>query len=614
MNANEKTKNVWPGTRVVLRRLLWITLFLGPLSLVVFAFLVGDWKLNIPDGTEESWRHLGEWLVVLVAAISVVFLASLLSAVQRFSGWLFDGRVLRRMLIGLAWLVTLVVLFYAEEDWRGWHEWNEYRQQLEASGVQLDLKAFIPKPVPDNQNFAAIPVVESWFTERTNFNQRWADNYSLASSMVGSQTNPSPPAPEGNSFQGGERYFLDLVAWKMAFDTIQSGQTNSNQQLASGKLDLTSRAAAAPAVLAGLVSSETELAALRAASDRPYACYPVVYDLDNPWGILLPHLGNIKRTVQRLQLRACAELAAGRSDDALSDIKLMLYLADSVKTEPFLISYLVRLACVHLAIQSVWEGLAEHAWSDAQLQELQTLLQQYDFFPQMAQSLASERAAGILTADLLARGKYHLNDLTDDPSHAGSSLANLLGRIAPRGWYYLEQLNYCRLFQLQLNGAFDPDKKQVFPKQIESNARALDQAFAGRNPFTTICTRHQLLAVIMLPALHKIPLRAAAGQTATDEAVIACALERYRLANGQFPETLEALTPRFISPLPNDVISGESYEYHRTADPSSQNPAATSGPFVLYSVGWNETDDGGVSGQNLFDNKEGDWVWQYPAK
>ena len=61
---------------------------------------------------------------------------------------------------------------------------------------------------------------------------------------------------------------------------------------------------------------------------------------------------------------------------------------------------------------------------------------------------------------------------------------------------------------------------------------------------------------------------------------------------------------KFISQLPNDVISGEPYKYHRTAD----------GQFVLYSVGWNETDDGGVPGQTLFDDKQGDWVWRYPAK
>ncbi len=526
-------------------------------------------------------------------------------------------RVARRLLIGLAWLVTLTAMFYAEEDWRGWHEWNDYRRQLEAQGAQLDLAAFTPKPVPEDQNFAAIPVIESWFTQRTNFAKKWADHYSLASTMIGSETNP--PAPEGNSYQGGKRYFLDLAAWQMAFAAVQSGQTNSSQTFSSGTSDRTSRGIAAPVVLAGLESSETELDQLRAASDRLYARYPVVYDLDNPWGILLPHLGNIKRTVQRLQLRVCAEVAAGRTDDALADVKLMLYLADSVKTEPFLISYLVRLACVHITLQPVWEGLAEHAWSDAQLQELQAWFQQYDFVADMKRPLDGERAAGILTGDLLARGKYNLDILKTDPKQSGSASVNLLGWIAPRGWYHLEQLNDVRLFQLQFEGAFDSDQKRVFPGQIASNVKALDQASGNnhwitRNWFTVICIRHQLMARVLLPALYKIPLRAAAAQTAVDEAAIACALERYRLANGHFPENLDRLVPKFISQLPNDVISGEPYKYHRTADPSSQNSAATSGQFALYSVGWNGTDDGGVPGQTLFDEKDGDWVWQYPLK
>ena len=590
MNPNPDPKTLWPGKRAAWRRLLWITLIVLPLVLVILAL------------SDESRRHLVAWAMVLPATVVVLFLISILPSVQRFSNWLFSRRVIRKMLIGLAWLVTLVVLFYAEEDWRGWHEWNHYREQLDAGGAQLDLAAFTPKPVPADQNFAAIPVIDSWFTQRTNFANKWADNYSLASSMIGSESNP--PAPEGNSYQGGNRYFLDLAAWKMAFDAIRAGRTNSSQQFASGKLDLASRAAAAPAVLVDLASSETELDALRAASDRPYARYPVVYDMENPWGILLPHLGNIKRTDQRLQLRVCAELAAGRSDAALADVKLMLYLADSVKDEPFLISYLVRLACVHLAIQAVWEGLAEHAWSDAQLQELQAYFQQCDFFPPMERSLEGERAAGILTADLLARGKYNLNILTMDPQKYPSAAANWFGRIVPRGWYDLEKLSYCQLFQLQLNGAFDVEKKQVFPRQIAANTNALEQAFAGRNPFTTICTRHQLLAVILLPALHNIPARAAAAQTAVDEAASACALERYRLANGQFPEKLDALVPKFISSLPDDVISGGPYKYRLTSD----------GRFVLYSVGWNETDDGGVPGNNLFDYKTGDWVWRYPAK
>jgi len=274
-----------------------------------------------------------------------------------------------------------------------------------------------------------------------------------------------------------------------------------------------------------------------------------------------------------------------------------------VKDEPFLISYLVRLADVQLALQPVWEGLAEHAWSDAQLQELQARLSQYDFIADMERPLDGERAAGVMTADLLARGKYNLNILTGDPGHPGSALANLFGRIAPRGWYYQEQLNYCRLFQLQLAGAFDANKRRVFPTQLAANAKALDRAFAGRNPVSTICTRHQLLSVIMLPALGRVPVKAAAAQTTVDEAAIACALERCRLANGQFSETLGVLVPLFISQLPNDVISGEPYKFHLRPD----------GQFVLYSVGWNEKDDGGVPGKNLFDEKQGDWVWQYPV-
>jgi hypothetical protein len=109
---------------------------------------------------------------------------------------------------------------------------------------------------------------------------------------------------------------------------------------------------------------------------------------------------------------------------------------------------------------------------------------------------------------------------------------------------------------------------------------------------------------MLLPALGRVVTRAATAQTAFNQAAIACALERYRLANGHYPETLMALAPRFISSLPDDVITGEPYKYRLTDD----------GRFVLYSVGWDEKDDGGVPGKLLFDQEKGDWVWEYPAK
>jgi hypothetical protein len=71
--------------------------------------------------------------------------------------------------------------------------------------------------------------------------------------------------------------------------------------------------------------------------------------------------------------------------------------------------------------------------------------------------------------------------------------------------------------------------------------------------------------------------------------------------------------------VPQDVIGGGPLKYRRT----------DAGRFILYSIGWNGKDDGGVtaygtggseprfifgerSGAPRFE--EGDWVWRYPQK
>jgi hypothetical protein len=83
-------------------------------------------------------------------------------------------------------------------------------------------------------------------------------------------------------------------------------------------------------------------------------------------------------------------------------------------------------------------------------------------------------------------------------------------------------------------------------------------------------------------------------------------LERYRQAHGQFPESLRAVAPGFISQLPHDIINGEPLTYRRTPD----------GQYLLYSAGRNQSDEGGVLGftQSVtgIDQRAGDWVWRLP--
>src|SRR5215469_6034743 len=107
---------------------------------------------------------------------------------------------------------------------------------------------------------------------------------------------------------------------------------------------------------------------------------------------------------------------------------------------------------------------------------------------------------------------------------------------------------------------------------------------------------YNFLAAIAIPNFSKASQTVAHNQTLANEAMVACGLERYRLARGQYPETLESLVPQFLERVPRDIIGGQELKYRRTAD----------GQFVLYSVGWNERDDGGVPGKAM---TEGDWVW-----
>ena len=121
-------------------------------------------------------------------------------------------------------------------------------------------------------------------------------------------------------------------------------------------------------------------------------------------------------------------------------------------------------------------------------------------------------------------------------------------------------------------------------------------------------TPYNFIERLLLPALGNAAKKFAQGQNAVNMARAAIALERYRLAHGEYPESLDALAPQFIAQVPHDVINGQPLHYRREAN----------GQFVLYSVGWNETDDGGevdlFANGGLPDINKGDWVWRYPAK
>ena len=509
------------------------------------------------------------------------------------------GRRSKRLLLGtcfaLLWVVAMVALFYAVENWRGARAQAEYLREAKARGERLDREAFVPARVPDDQNFAMTPFLAPLFDYKrpvapgeNHFQYRDPDGSQRAQKFGGH-------LPQIN-LKGGWRLGrrLDLLEVQASFDKVHAGPAPENPQQA------------ATAILAVLQEFSSVLDELRAAASRPHSRFNFAYDNEDPWSILLPHLAVLKKACQILALRASAELALNQPEPALEDLLLVLHLADTAKDEPFLISFLVRVADLQIAIQVVWEGLADRKWSAAQLQTLQSHLEHTDLLTELRRGLGAERMWGNLTVDMLRAKRSLLTSLAGEDPNTGwkeQTWENYAFRCAPGGWLDQEKVNYNRLFDSLVLPALDVANRQVHPRVADENSHTIEAALQHQG---SLLLQHKVIAKLLLPAIGSTLQKGAQAQTMLDQAALACALERHHLAHGNYPGTLDALSPQFIQRLPHDAISGEPLKYHRT----------DSGHFTLYSVGWNETDDGGeaeVAGGNshVQDLRQGDWVWRY---
>ena len=449
----------------------------------------------------------------------------------------------RRILIILAGLVVLLAVFYIEEDWRGWHAWKNCKHELEAKGVVLDWNAYIPPPVPDDQNFFKAPKMAEWFVRNRQ-----------------SSTN-------------------ELMERLRNADTIA---TNLNET-------------ALAKYLAWSDQFEPEFNLIRDALKRPYA--RMDGDYSKPYEQPIPNFVAVRIVAQTLAQRAKCELLLGQPDKALQSLTLLHDMCRLLEGAPTgkpmtLVAAMINVAVTGLYVNTVDGGLQSHAWQEPQLVALQNQLAEINLNPLVLQALQGEPAGLCRTAKIAWIPK-----MFDMTVHTKWTEKVRMWRwwFWPRGWTYQNMVNVAVLGQKPLEG-FDIAHDTVAPRKFEAASREVDKFFLHKSPY-------KLLAAIAIPNFTKAEQTTVYNQTLVNEAQIVCALERYQLAHGGYPETLDAISPQFIEKLPHDLIGGEPLIYRRTAD----------GKFLLYSVGWNEKDDDGLPG-TLSDVKKGDWVWQYPLK
>lgn len=561
-------KTSWTGRRVFRAfGLLWLATFL---ILFLLVWLLSPGALRWGDRAGLLCFSLG--LGLLVAAL---FFG--LAGLIRWLG-------LRRLVFMAAGCVTVVALLYAEEDWRGWHAWHQFEAQH--AGEHFTMAGMAPAPVPDAENFALAPIV-----------------YSSYGAELARDGKSMPPAARGTNLVN--RLLMpvavdDNLPGNCWGDRVQGKYTNlkafqNYYRAAAAKTNVfpvpAQPGSPADDVLLALSKYDPPIAELRAAVRLPGSRFPLNYDALSPGTILLIHLAPLKSCVLVLQLRSAAELQNGRSGAAAEDICLGLRLSDKISTEPFLISQLVRIAMVQIMAQPIWEGLASHQWSDAQLAAMDEELAKLDFAAAYRLGIRGEMACAVTETERFRRHRETILEMYDS-----GSWGSFLPRLIPGGWFYQNEYRCARSL---VDDYIPVANEKTFSPVLAHRSEAMVMTMTNSHSPYLVLSRGAL------PALEAGAVRFADGQTTVSLARTAIALERYRLAHGMFPESLEALAPKYLDPVPQDVIDGGPLKYRRLADDR----------FLLYSVGWNQTDDGGAPAYTKgktprLDRLHGDWVWQ----
>ncbi len=471
---------------------------------------------------------------------------------------------------------TLCIFLYVEEDWRGARAWVATQAKWQAQGETFDIFQLSPRPVPRDQNLAALPL----FKMEPNA----ADKAALQPLALNQafRINPSYDLPRGGNWQKGKLADAQKNR-KLVTDTYLS----VFKALPPTQDSLAEFNALYPAL------DELRLAA----ASHPYCQFEQNYRFDEPYHLYLPLITAQIKLSQFLTAHAILALDAPKPDVALEDIETNFKLVSGLREQPLLVSGLCAIGMTSVNFSVIYQGLVTHAWNDAQLAELQNVLAQTDFLADYQHSIRGE--ACISTS--------FLDQFKHQTSHAVTGLypkrQDSAPFFRPDGWIDMSKARSAN-FDLTAVHFVDVNKRVLSPHavdqfvaDVETKQRSVGASFSLWN----------ILSRVAVGPIKSAVQKFVQMQVWVDEARIACALERYRLAHGTYPGSLAALIPSDIDELPHDIMTGEPYHYQLRAD----------GTFLLYSVGWNGTDDGGSvvfkkDAPIQIDYNQGDWVWPTP--
>ena len=287
-------------------------------------------------------------------------------------------------------------------------------------------------------------------------------------------------------------------------------------------------------------------------------------DLSRGHSTLMPHLAEISKAARLLALEAITHASHNDGEQAARSIVSGYALARSLLHEPLPISQTVRHSCDITATEALERVLSKTQVSEEQLQKIDRAIQTAYDPNALTRALVAERCLGHAAfRNPRSLGLQFISHI-GEPSLLLVEVRRATGTLG-RSW-----ATYLDLMQECIGVAQLPSPRRLRAAEaIEVKYRALP-----RN-----CS---LVHYVMPPTAGLVSVDLAdMGRLLT--ARTAVAVERYRLAMGRLPEQLSDLVPRYMEAIPSDPFDGLPLRYRLLEN-----------GYIVYSVGRDETDDGGT--------------------
>jgi len=263
-----------------------------------------------------------------------------------------------------------------------------------------------------------------------------------------------------------------------------------------------------------------------------------------------------------LEAQVCAH--RGDASGVADSIHAMCKLSNSLEHEPIMISQLVRIAIGGMSAGVCRRLLPYVDFSDADLQRLAEDFRTTRYEGSFRRSLIGERAVVV---------QVFQNPSKSD--EVGAELSKTVGPVL--GLNRNEDLcKYLESLERMITAAAKPmPQAQNEFDQIEQELDALMTSDLNRARY--------VLTANLLPAVAGSFDAVGKGNATNVATTTAIAIKRYRRARGQIPEDLKQLVPDFLPEVPTDPFDGNPLRY-----------IVKDGEYLIYSVGGNGQDDGGL--------------------